>query len=433
MLNTGEVDYLCNTNNYSTMIDDPGARLDLAHCRGLLNERLAEPPPTRIQLVSGPRQVGKTTLLLELAESFGDRALYAALDGPEASAPGFWERLFGDVERRAKTGESVIVLLDEIQLFPRWSALLKSEWDRVLRRKLPVHIVATGSSALRLAAGSKESLAGRFERVTIGHWSARSIAAVFGIDPADAAELVVREGSYPGAVSLRQDRRRWRAYVRDAIIEPAIGRDLLALETVRKPGLLRQVFGACVAAPAQVLSLQKIQGQLQDRGALETVAHYLKLLEDAFLVAALGKYSNRKQRHRASPPKIVILNNAILAVLAAPERPLDAAIDAPGAWVENACLAHAWNAGQRVYYWREEPLEVDAVIDGSWGTWAIQVKTGTRPLRREDLAGLLELTRRHPKLRPLVICDEQLGVTPSRLGIEWIPWRTFLIEGVPIR
>ena len=409
---------------------DAGLRLDLPACRAMLMDRLTETPPTRIQLVSGPRQVGKTTLLLELADRFGERAVYAALDSPEASAPGFWERLFSETEQRAEQGVGTILLLDEIQLFPRWPALLKSEWDRIRRRKLPIHVVATGSSALRLAAGSKESLAGRFERITIGHWSARALAAAFGLEPADAADLVVRAGSYPGGMHLRHDRERWRAYVRDAIIEPAIGRDLLALAAVRRPGLLRQVFGVCVSAPAKVLSLQKIQGQLQDRGALETVAHYLELLEDAFLVSALPKHSRRAIRRRAAPPKIVVLNNAFLAVLT-PDGPPDSSSAEFGAWVENACLAHAWNAGQHVSYWREEPFEVDAVIEGSWGSWALEVKTGKRPLRTEDLAGLLELTRRYPKLRPLVVCDEALGVTPARHGIQWIPWRTFLFEGPP--
>ena len=98
---------------------------------------------------------------------------------------------------------------------------------------------------------------------------------------------LVRFGSYPGAVELEKTPARWRAYLRDAIIEPAIGRDMLALGTVRKPALLRQVFAVAAGSPAQIISLQKMQGQLQDSGALETVAHYLALLQDAYLIASL--------------------------------------------------------------------------------------------------------------------------------------------------
>jgi predicted AAA+ superfamily ATPase len=140
---------------------------------------------------------------------------------------------------------------------------------------------ATDSSALRLATGSRESLAGRFERVTLTHWSAASLAGVFGLSRERALELVVHRGSYPGAIALLEDPGRWTAYIRDAIIEPAIGRDILALGPVRRPALLRQVFGVAVASPARIVSLQKIQGQLHDTGALETIAHYLQLLEEA--------------------------------------------------------------------------------------------------------------------------------------------------------
>jgi len=269
------------------------------------------------------------------------------------------------------------VLIDEAHLLPDWAVRLKGEWDRIRRRRLPIHVVATGSSSLRLATGSRESLAGRFERLTLAHWPARSLMETFGADPDLAIETVVRFGGYPGAFALRDDPSRWAAYVRDAIVNPAIGRDLLALGPVRKPGLLRQVFGVAVTSPAQVVSLAKIQGQLQDPGALETIAHYLAVLEDAFLVAPVPKFSVRAARERAAPPKLVVLNNALLAVSdprGAPDRGLEPARF--GAWVKNACLAHAWNTGQQVRYWRQEPLEVDAVVDGSWGHWAIEVRTG---------------------------------------------------------
>ncbi len=404
-------------------------RLDIRACRALLIQRAAEPAPGRIQLLSGPRQVGKTTLLLDLAEQLGATAIYMAADGPEAALPGFWERLWLRAEDIAAIQGRAVVLLDEVHVLGEWSARLKGEWDRLRRLKIPVHIVATGSSALGLMTGSRESLAGRFEQITLTHWSAATLAGVFKIAKRDAVDAVVRTGAYPGAFGLRDDPARWAAYVRDAIVEPAIGRDILALAAVRRPALLRQVFGVCASSPAQIVSLQKIQGQLHDAGALETITHYLELLEAAFLVAPLQKHAERPTRRRSAPPKLVTLSNALLAVVdprGIPERATDPARF--GTWVENACLAHAWNAGQKVSYWREEPLEVDGVLDGSWGSWVIEVKTGR--VEVSDLRGLLEFNRRFPKYKPLLVGDVSDAFV-KRAGVATTSWAEFLSGGPP--
>lgn len=393
----------------------------------LLRQRLEEAAPGRIQLVTGPRQVGKTTLLLELAGELGDAGFYVAADAPEAGVPGYWERFWSDLESRAGHRKTV-ALLDEVHLMPDWAASLKARWDRFRRHKLPVHLVATGSSALRVTAGSRESLAGRFERIVFSHWGASAVAEAFGLPIDEAVLACVRYGTYPGAWAFTGDLARWRAYLREAIIEPAIGRDVLALGQVRRPGLLRQVFAAAVASPAQVLSLQKLQGQLQDRGALETVAHYLELLRDAYLVAPLEKYMSRGLRQRAAPPKLVTLNNALLSAMH-PDGPPDPDRDAArfGAWVENACVASAVNQGQRVTYWREEPVEVDAVIEGNWGSWVIEVKTGR--LDSRDVQGVLEFSRRHPKVRPLLVTRPGGEAMARRFGVDAVSWIDFLSAG----
>jgi hypothetical protein len=402
-----------------------------AYCRQVLLDRLKDAAPGRIQLLTGPRQVGKTTLLLEIAERFSDKAVYAAGDDPDAALPGFWERSWADAEARAKHGTAVL-LLDEVHHLSDWAGRLKGQWDRARRRRIPIHVVATGSSALRVATGSRESLAGRFERLTLSHWPAASLADTFHLSPRDAALNLVRFGSYPGAVEFQKDFARWRSYVRDAIIEPAIGRDVLALGAVRRPALLRQVFAIAAASPAQIVSLQKMQGQLQDSGALETVAHYLALLQDAYLIASLEKHSAPAHRRRASPPKLVVLNNGLLSAThpnGAPDRAREP--ERFGFWVENACLAFAINQGQQVTYWREEPLEVDAVFNGSWGKWAVEVKTGRFDV--QALRGLLEFCRRNPLFKPLVISAPGDEETARRHGIESVSWEDFLVTGPPGR
>jgi len=408
-------------------MDDNKFFLDYPACHNLLLKRVQEPAPGRIQMLTGPRQVGKTTLLLELAREFGEGAVYAAGDDPGAGLPGFWERVWTDAEDRARKG-SAVLLLDEVHQWANWGKRLKGQYDRLRRQRIPLHVVVSGSSALRVTDTSRESLAGRFERSTLTHWSAKALVANFHVSPSDAAMDVVRIGSYPGAYELRADQARWSAYVRDAIVEPAIGRDVLALGAVRRPALLRQLFAVATSFPAQIVSLQKLQGQLQDQGALETIAHYLTLLEDAYLIAGITKFGEHEHRRRAAPPKIVVLNNALLSAVHL-QGPPDTQRDPArfGLWVENACLAFAWNAGQQVRYWREEPLEVDGIFDGSWGAWAVEIKTG--PFTSNDLRGLLEFCRRHSRYRPLVITAPGDEVIARRLGVGVINWADFLFIG----
>jgi len=407
------------------MVDE--LRLTFAECRDELRRRLAEPAPGRIQVVTGPRQVGKTTLLLELAAAARGRAVYAPLDGPEAAVPGHFARLWTAAAQRAAS-RPALLLLDEVQHLHDWAAQLKSHHDRLRRLGTPVHVVASGSSALRLARGSRESLAGRFERLTLAHWPASALVDEFGLSAKAAVQQVVAGGAYPGAVKLRKDPARWTAYVRDAIVEPAIGRDLLALAAVRRPALLRQVFSLAAASPGQIVSLQKLQGQLQDRGALDTIAQYLRLLEEAFLVAPIDKHSDRPLRRRAAPPKLVVLSNALCTVVdprGAPDPERER--DRHAVWVENACLAHAWNRGQRVAYWREEPFAIAGVVDGSWGKLALDVKIGRFALT--DLRGLGEFTRRFPSFRPLLLCDPRDVDAAADHGVAAMSWAQFLLHG----
>jgi predicted AAA+ superfamily ATPase len=396
--------------------------------RAELLRRLGEPAPGAIQLLVGPRQVGKTTLLLEIADVMGDEVAYVAMDGPDAHLPGHWERVWHEAAARAARVGKGVLILDEVQALHGWSARLKSEWDRVRRMRTPLHVVVSGSSALRLGSGSKESLAGRFERLELGHWSAADLARTFRMKREEAIDECVLSGAFPGAMAFRDDARRRAAYVRDSIVEPAIGRDLLALEPVRRPALLRQVFFVALSHAAQIVSLQKLRLALADAGALETIAHYLQLLDAAWLVTPLAKHSERELRRRAAPPKLVVRNQAFLATLqgGAPDPERDATRF--GQWVENAVLAHALNQGQQVRYWREEPLDVDGVVDGSWGRWAIEVKTGS--FTERDLRGLLEFCRRFPKYRPLVLTGES-SEGAARAGVAHQSWRDFLWQGPP--
>ncbi|MDR1284025.1 MAG: AAA family ATPase [Opitutaceae bacterium] len=415
--------------------------------RKTLQLRLAEPAPAKIQLLVGPRQVGKTTLLLSLADQNPDGSLYANADAPEATLPAWadniWQRAEDLAVSRSRSlsrsassttttatpATSAILFLDEVQALPDWSAWLKARHDEIVRKKLPLHIVATGSSSLKIGAGSRESMAGRFERLVLTHWGAADLAALRNI-PVQAASIeVVTHGAYPGAARFLDDPRRWQSYIRDSIIEPAIGRDIFQLEQVRKPALLKQIFALAAAHPAEILSLEKIVGILAEKGAQETIAHYLSLLHEAFLVAPLQKYAGDEIRRRRSPPKLVVLSNALLAGSRS-EPPPASATNATewGRWLENACLAHFINNDQQLHYWREEPWEIDGLGIGDWGRWLIEIKSG--PYGLTDLRGLAQAVARFPDFKPVVLCDPGREGPALAAGFHARAWDAFLQNGL---
>lgn len=392
----------------------------------ILSERLHETPPTRILLLVGLRQVGKTTFLLEVARQEGDRTVYASADAPEAALPGWCDLVWQQAIERAGKG-GAILLLDEIQYLPDWSRWLKSRFDAVLRHRIPLHVVASGSSSLLIGAGSRETMAGRFERIVLGHWTAADLVNAFGVPPRDAAQRIASHGGYPGAVSFWDESSRWRAYLRDSIVGPVVERDILHLQTIRKPALLRQIFAVAASRPAEILSLEKIAGLLAERGALDTIANYLGLLEQAFVLKPLSKYSPSEPRRRRPPPKLVMLSNALLAGASSADLlTSEAEPERWGRWVENACLAHAANTGREVYHWREEPWEVDAVtIEGARGS-LVEVKTGR--YTAEDLRGLAHVARRFPEFAPIVLCDPGREKTATDAGFRAVAWTDYLLD-----
>ena len=99
-----------------------------------------------------------------------------------------------------------------------------------------------------------------------------------------------------------------------------------------------------------------------------------------------------------------------------------------GRWVENACIALAWNAGQNPCYWRAEPLEVDMILHGSWGRWAVEIKTGSYGHR--DLAGVLEFCRRYADFNPLILCEPGYEAVAQQAGIAAVVWSSFLLNGL---
>ena len=341
----------------------------------LLARRLAE-PRRFMQVVAGPRQVGKTTLVQQVIEAAGMPAQFASADEPTLRGAEWiaqqWEaaRLMGD-------GNGAVLVLDEVQKIGGWSETVKRLWDEDTRKRRPVKAVLLGSAPLLIQRGLSESLAGRFEVLYLPHWSAQEMHAAFGW----AVEQSIFYGGYPGAAPLAQDHGRWVRYVRDALIETTLARDVLLLSRVDKPALLRRLFDLGCRYSGQILSYTKMVGQLQDAGNTTTLAHYLDLLGGAGMLVGLPKFAGAAVRSRASSPKLQVLDTALLSALSG--YTFDEARADPEFWgrqVESAVGAHLANAAAagecELFYWRDRNREVDFVVRAGRRLTAIEVKSG---------------------------------------------------------
>jgi hypothetical protein len=356
-----------------------------------------------IQIVTGPRQVGKTTLVQQVAGSAGLLSRYASADEPTLHDRAWIAQQWDAARiaaREAGAGGALLVL-DEIQKLPGWSETVKRLWDEDTSRRVRLKVVLLGSAPLLVQRGLIESLAGRFEIVHLPHWSFAEMREAFGWD----LERFLFFGGYPGAAMLADDHERWRRYVSDSLIETTLSRDVLLLTRVDKPALLRRLFDLACSHSGQVLSYQKMLGQLTDAGNTTTLAHYLELLAGAGMATGLQKFSGSLVRQRGSSPKLQVFNNALLTARSG-RSPREARTDAAfwGRLVESAVGAHLANAAAagelELFYWRERSREVDFVIRSGRRVTAIEVKSGRTP---QSLAGMAAFAADfHPERQLLV-------------------------------
>lgn len=353
-----------------------------------LAARLAE-PRRFLNVVAGPRQVGKTTLVQQVVAASKLAQVLASADEPALRGAEWiaqqWE--LGRL-RAAEAGKAgAVLVLDEIQKIPGWSETVKRLWDEDTRRRVPLKVVLLGSAPLLIARGLTESLAGRFELLHLPHWTLTEMRAAFGWSLDD----YVFYGGYPGAAPLIGEPARWARYVLDALVETSISRDVLLLTRIDKPALLRRLFDLACRYSGQVLSFTKMLGQLQDAGNTTTLAHYLELLAAAGMVTGLPKYTGDAARSRGSSPKLQVLNTALMT---APSGLTLAEVRADGElWgrlVESCVGVHLANAAAarecELFYWRERNQEVDFVAKSGRRLLAIEVKSGRTPQAHPGLA-----------------------------------------------
>lgn len=387
-----------------------------------LVSRLRE-PRRFLQVLAGPRQTGKTTLARQAMEALDLPAHYASADAPTLRER-VWIEQQWDLGRllalEARKSRGALLVLDEIQKVSGWSAVVKRLWDEDTARNLPLKVVLLGSSPLLMQKGLSESLAGRFETLPVTHWSYSEMKAAFGW----SAEECIYFGGYPGAATLINNPARWLRYIIDSLIETTISRDILLMARVDKPALLRRLFQLGCDYSAQVLSYQKMLGQLQEAGNTTTLAHYLDLLSGAGMVTGLPKFAGQRVRQRGSSPKLLVMNTALMSASSPWSfRRARREADFWGRLVESAVGAHLLNsaAGTKIeiFYWRERSLEVDFVLRLGRTVVAIEVKSGRR---RESLPGMEAFCKTFRPTRRLLVGKEGIPIEEflSRPTTDWI-------------
>jgi len=363
-----------------------------------------------IQVLMGPRQIGKTTVINQVLDEIDIPHAYFSADASSQAGASWiqtsWEH--ARLEVKNDNLNDFILVLDEIQKIAEWTEMVKKLWDEDTLNKTPIKVVLLGSSSLLIQQGLTESLAGRFEIIRMTHWSFEEMKKAFSF----SVEEFIYFGGYPGAAELIKDEDRWRNYVRDSIIETTISKDILLMKRVDKPALLRQLFYLGASYSGQILSLNKMMGQLQDAGNTTTLSHYSDLLDKAGMLKGLQKYASQQFRKKNSSPKFAVYDTSFLTVQLGIS--LDQAFSDKSVWgriAESAVGAHLINQSVikdfEVFYWRKSPYEVDFVLKKGQKSVAVEVKTG---FKKDNLKGMSLFLQSFPNSRPYLVGNGGIGL-----------------------
>lgn len=357
---------------------------------------------SKIQVISGPRQVGKSTMVKQVLQETSIAYMLVSADDVNHSDTGWISEVWDTARARMKmtSAQEYLLVIDEIHKIDNWSEAVKKEWDKDTFYDVNLKVVILGSSRLLLKDGLTESLAGRYELIRMPHWSFGEMHEAFNMD----VDQYVYFGGYPGGAMFINNERRWRKYIKDSIVAPAIEKDVLRTKVVYKPALMKQLFELGCAYSGEELSLNKMLGQLQDVGNVTTLAGYLTTLDESRLLCGLKKYASDSARKYNSVPKLMVYNTALFSVQGALS--FGKAYTTPslwGRWVESAVGAHLLNQADeydyRLYYWRMKSNEVDFVIEHNRQCIAIEVKSGRRTMNN----GLVRFQEQFHPVRSFVV------------------------------
>jgi uncharacterized protein len=389
--------------------------------------------------VTGPRRVGKTTLLKQCIQKIiadspepaaqAQRMVYFSMDDPALELPGvsadvFFNELVAAALESSKLGTTYL-FLDEIQRFPRWELYLKKYYDL----KTPVKFVVSGSASSPIFKKSRESLLGRIKDFHVLPFSFREYISVNTSDSRtqalmqdmrqkgalaqlsvfrtitshiqqatedtemddtgqpwrDAAEGFLFHGGFPEVWQLPALEAK-QTYLYQNQIEKVIYEDLLVAAEFRKPEMLRRFYIGLLKDPGRENNITQLAKSLElDR---RTVESYFPLLEATDLVWRLHKHTSTKATPKAGNFKTYLVDLAVrnaVMKLTQEQMALDAAL--MGHYAENVVANHLrrWPGLVELGYWRQAHDEIDFIVDLGAQQIAVEVKYKNELLQREAL------------------------------------------------
>lgn len=419
-----------------------------------LLSRLNEEPMNIIYFY-GPRQSGKSTLVMEADRRLGSRSQYIAVDSDVNLSPltdssyeetesilsyeqtpdepsesqlqavrsqrlrQMWQKMRKSVQN---SGEKGVFFIDEIQKIKNFPELVKGLWDHDRRLGIPLHVVLLSSSPLLMQDGLSESLAGRFERLHCPHWSFTEMRDAFGY----TLSMYIFFGGYPKFGQLLGPKftpkitidlhQRWISYIKESIVETTLEQDIKQLKRIANPDLFRDLFEHCLLSSSQIISHNTMYARLPSQDKKQVYLDYLDFYAQACLLTHIHKYYGQKHWYsKRSDPKFLTLDTGLLSAMKG-MRYEQAQKDRVywGQLVESAVGAHIYNSkspDMKLFYWRahkngKKAEEIDFVLhDGSHAQlFAFEVK-GSRVRRNARLAENLESFK------------QSFGFLPKLIGI----------------
>jgi len=369
-------------------------------------------PPNDSFFLMGPRGTGKSTWLLH---NYPDAVRIDLLLGEEEMRFSSHPERIRDVAAHMRPGSTLI--LDEVQRVPR----LLPEIHALIEEKKGIQYIMTGSSARKLRRSVSDLLGGRALLRQMGPFLASELGSEFSLERALSIGLI------PLIWESENPRERLQFYLK-----------LYLREEVHAEGLVRQIgdFARFLEVASfsygSLWTSTDIGREANVKRA--TVDNYLQILEDLFLAFSLPIFTRRAKRRLAAHPKFYFFDVGVYQALR-PRGILDSSNEIEGGAIEGIVAQHlyTWVQTQKephsLSFWRTATkLEVDFIVYGPKGFWAIEVKRSSN-LGPDDIRGLAAFKEDYPEAQAFIIT---LGKRREIYrGFPIIPLEEFLMQLIP--